>query len=70
MPAQYSLSLYRKESRGAFYREDYPITDNENWVQHTIGRAENGELKLRSEPVALPYAKPEHARIDFFEADY
>ena len=25
----------RKESRGTHYREDYPITDNKNWLKHT-----------------------------------
>jgi len=24
----------RKESRGTHYREDYPITDDKNWLKH------------------------------------
>lgn len=64
------FSLFRKESRGGFYREDYPVTDNVNWLQHVIGSRENGELKLSTKPVELLYVKPAHEIADYFEVDY
>jgi succinate dehydrogenase / fumarate reductase flavoprotein subunit len=64
------FSLCRKESRGGFYREDYPMTDNVNWLRHVIGARENGELKLTTDSVALPYVQPTEGVVDFFEVDY
>ena len=63
--------LFRKESRGAFYREDYPMTDNANWLKHLVGRkGADGELLLEALPVDLPYAQPEEDIADYFEVDY
>jgi len=31
-------ALFRKESRGHHFREDYPLTDNKNWRKHTLVR--------------------------------
>jgi succinate dehydrogenase / fumarate reductase flavoprotein subunit len=64
------FSLYRKESRGAFYRTDYPFTDNETWLRHVVGRQHNGQVRITDEPVALPYAQPAEGKADFFEVDY
>jgi succinate dehydrogenase/fumarate reductase flavoprotein subunit len=64
-------SLYRKESRGAFYRTDYPITDNVRWLKHTLGSlGDDGTFRIREEEVDLPYVRPDEARADFFEVDY
>ncbi len=62
--------LLRKESRGPFYREDYPFVDNENWLCKVIVSRRGGEWRSRTEPYALPYLAPEKAREPFFEADY
>jgi succinate dehydrogenase/fumarate reductase flavoprotein subunit len=64
------FSTYRKESRGAFFREDYPITDNVRWLRHVVGRLDNGSLALEDLPVDLPYARPAESTADFFEVDY
>ncbi|MDR7523392.1 MAG: FAD-binding protein [Armatimonadota bacterium] len=64
------FSLYRRESRGAFFREDYPLTDNIQWLRHVVGRLDGGDLKIETEPVALPYARPAEGKADFFEVDY
>lgn len=50
---------FRKETRGAFVREDYPETDNENWLKNIIGKIENGTMKLYTLPVKFPYVKRE-----------
>ena len=46
-------SLFRTESRGEFYREDYPKRDDENWLAWTIlKKGEGGEMNLTK--VQLP----------------
>jgi succinate dehydrogenase / fumarate reductase flavoprotein subunit len=64
------FSLFRKESRGGFYREDYPLTDNVHWLKHVVGCRENGELKLSTKEVDLPYVQPQREILDFFAVDY
>ncbi|MFA5363755.1 MAG: FAD-binding protein, partial [Candidatus Bathyarchaeia archaeon] len=36
----------RKESRGTHYREDYPITDDKNWLKHICLQQRNQELHI------------------------
>ena len=68
---QVRFSLYRKESRGCFYRRDYPVTDNRNWLRHLVGqRDDGGGLRLELLPVDLPYAVPEEETASFFDVDY
>jgi succinate dehydrogenase flavoprotein subunit len=62
--------LNRKESRGPFYREDYPFVDNENWMCRNIISRVNGEWRSRIEPIPALHLKPEKSREPFFEADY
>jgi len=45
------FSLFRTESRGLHYREDYPKRDDPNWLAWIKAREENGEMKLLKEPV-------------------
>ncbi len=63
-------ALRREESRGPFYREDYPFVDNENWLCKVIVSRKDDEWHWRKEPYALPYLAPEKAREAFFDADY
>jgi len=45
-------SLERKESRGAMYRLDYPMTDDDNWLCNiVITRSANGEPNLSKRAV-------------------
>ena len=64
------FSMHRKESRGCFYREDFPITDNEDWLRHVVGARNNGKLRLHEESVDLPYVQPLESRASFFDVDY
>jgi succinate dehydrogenase / fumarate reductase flavoprotein subunit/fumarate reductase flavoprotein subunit len=51
-------ALMREDSRGAHYREDFPNTDQANWLKN-IYIARNGEgAKLWTEPVKLTRLKP------------
>ncbi|HEY7556064.1 MAG TPA: FAD-binding protein [Candidatus Binatia bacterium] len=43
--------LYRKESRVAFIREDYPLIDNVNWVKMVVVQRGKNGLKLWDEPL-------------------
>ena len=51
-------SLDRKESRGAFFRDDYPETDNDNWLKNIISRTLDGEIVIDHVPVNLTYCRP------------
>lgn len=48
-------ALMRTESRGWFYREDYPQRDDENWLKWTIVGKEGGQMRLSTEPVPEAY---------------
>ena len=44
-------ALFRTESRGNHYREDYPNRDDENWLFWTKICNENGEMTLKKVPI-------------------
>ncbi len=50
-------ALARTESRGAHYREDHPLRDDEHWLTHTIAyREDDGSIRLEYKPVKVgPY---------------
>jgi succinate dehydrogenase/fumarate reductase flavoprotein subunit len=60
----------RKESRGPFYREDYPFVDNEHWLAKVIVRRGESGWTTRVEPIPTPHLPPDRLREPFFEADY
>jgi succinate dehydrogenase/fumarate reductase flavoprotein subunit len=51
-------ALFRKESRGAHIRDDYPQKDNSKWLVHTVIKSVNGEMRVWSEPVEIIKLKP------------
>ena len=55
-------SIERKESRGAFFRHDYPKLDNANWLKNIISSQVNGELSMRTEAPEMRYVKPDPGR--------
>ena len=51
---QLKASSMRKESRGWFLREDFPLMDNENWLKWIIvKKGEDGEMVLSTEDVPI-----------------
>jgi len=45
-------SLLRTESRGSFFRKDFPDQDDTNWLKNTCYRLEKGELQITHRPCA------------------
>jgi len=54
-------SLFRTESRGNHYREEYPRRDDDNWLAWTKIKEEQGEMTLTKIPI------PEEWRPDMSE---
>ena len=56
-------AIFRTESRGNHFREDYPRRDDQNWMAWTKIKEEQGEMKLTKIPIpeewrpdqAIPY---------------
>ena len=44
-------SLFRTESRGVHYREDYPRRDDPSWLAWVKLKEEHGQMKLWKEPI-------------------
>ena len=59
---------YREESRGAHYREDFPATDNENWLKNIYQKKGDGfQLELTEKPVDFNRFERERIEDRFFE---
>jgi len=56
--------LLREESREGCLREDYPYTDNVNWLKNTMLKQENRKMKLWTEdiPVERYRVKPKREK--------
>jgi succinate dehydrogenase / fumarate reductase flavoprotein subunit len=56
-----AAALARDESRGGHYREDHPLRDDANWLQHSLAyRQDDGSVRLEDKPVKLgPYVPME-----------
>ena len=63
------MSMQRKESRGYFFREDYPYIDNRRWLKHTVARR-SGDGVAFEFTEAAPIFRPENEIDDFLTADY
>lgn len=52
-------SLFRKESRGSHFMEEYPRTDNVNWLKWVMVKQGAGsKIEITTENVTTPYIKP------------
>ena len=61
-------ALFRTESRGVHYREDYPHTDNDNWLQENIVKYEDGDFRIVGRPVTTAVLTPPRGKTPFLEA--
>jgi succinate dehydrogenase/fumarate reductase flavoprotein subunit len=51
-------ALLREDSRGAHYRDDFPDTDNANWLKNIYLARDGDDVKLWREPVRLTRLHP------------
>ncbi|OGP89433.1 MAG: hypothetical protein A2157_13280 [Deltaproteobacteria bacterium RBG_16_47_11] len=47
-------SLLRQESRGSFYRKDFPNQDDGNWLKSSCYRLNKNEIEIMHRPCATP----------------
>lgn len=50
--------LHRRESRGFVYRQDFPMTDNINWLKWVMVRKGASGMEVWDEEFPTPYLKP------------
>ena len=52
-------ALLRQDSRGAHYRDDFPQTDNTNWLKNIYLSRDGAATKLWALPVSLSRLQPD-----------
>jgi len=60
-------ALARTESRGVHFRQDYPKTDNDNWLFESIVRIANGGMEIAKRPVTVTSITPPGGKAPFLE---
>ena len=61
-------ALQRTESRGVHYREDFPFTDNDNWLKEIILRQDQGGLPAsRTHPLHITTMTPPAGVLPYME---
>ena len=51
-------ALFRRESRGAHYREDFPQRDDQNFLCHTLAFGESQGMRIETKPVRITRFQP------------
>ena len=51
-------SIERKESRGPFFRQDYPLQDNDKWLTANVLKKSGNGIRFEQRPYDLPFFEP------------
>jgi succinate dehydrogenase flavoprotein subunit len=62
-------SLMRKESRGPFYRDDFPFNDNKNFLKNIVVKRVSDGPEFHFEPIDSTIV-PKEDKVDYFASDY
>jgi succinate dehydrogenase / fumarate reductase flavoprotein subunit len=57
-----ACALFRRESRGAHYREDCPERDDERFLVHTLASRDDAGVKIDTKPVRITRFQPEERK--------
>ncbi len=57
----------RTESRGVHYREEFPSTDNDQWLVEIVLHEKDGATKLAKRPVSVTSLVPPSGSIPYFD---
>ena len=63
-------SLERKESRGPFFRRDFPETDNANWLTANVLKKTDNGFRFEQRPYELPFFVPGFVTRDNLEVPW
>ena len=63
-------SLERKESRGSFIRQDFPLTDNDGWLAANVLKKSGNGMRFEKRPYELPLFAPGFSRKDNLEVPW
>ncbi len=58
-------ALFREESRGVHYREDFPHTDNDSWLCESIVKHTTNGFSIGTRPVATTKIEPPTGKIEY-----
>jgi succinate dehydrogenase/fumarate reductase flavoprotein subunit len=57
----------RTESRGVHYREDYPYSDNDNWLEESRVSLDQGSWKVSRRPATITALTPPKGKVPFLD---
>ena len=60
-------ALYRKESRGVHFREEFPRTDNDQWLKETIIPAGSDQWKIVTRKPAVTQVSLPAGNVDYLD---
>jgi len=63
-------SLERKESRGPFFRQDFPLTDNANWLTANLLKKSGNGMRFERRRYDLPIFRPDFVTKDNLEVSW